>query len=216
MENNIFPVIFTPLRSVHVLRIWDKKPDERAGYILFIIRFLEPTFKRLILPTRHSASWFWQSYYFFLTCKKIITFFCIFQKKILVLCTKYAVLPFLKQLNKSEKRTRSVRLDRFRKSRKVYLSAGDCGKIMLWQACTMYEVCSIKKVLHCHFPDLSARLSALSDPRIGPQYTIEELVMASIVLFLLKCDSWIWWKPLKETRTEKIEKNYLSEKIKNP
>lgn len=71
-------------------------------------------------------------------------------------------------------------MDRFRKSRKVYLSAGDCGKIMLWQ---------VKKILHCHFPELSARLSALSDPRIGPQYTIEELVMASIVLFLLKCDS---------------------------
>ena len=51
---------------------------------------------------------------------------------------------------------------------------------MLWQ---------IKKVLHCHFPDLSSRLSSLSDPRTGVQYTIEELVMASIVLFLLTCDS---------------------------
>jgi len=51
---------------------------------------------------------------------------------------------------------------------------------MLWQ---------IKKVLHHHFPDLQARLSTLSDPRRGIQYTIEELLMASIVLFLLQFDS---------------------------
>jgi hypothetical protein len=51
---------------------------------------------------------------------------------------------------------------------------------MLWQ---------IKKVLHCHFPDLQRRLSSLTDPRIGAQYPIEELVMAAVVLFLLKCDS---------------------------
>ena len=51
---------------------------------------------------------------------------------------------------------------------------------MLWQ---------IKKVLHYHFPDLSTRLSCLCDPRKGIKYTIEELVMASIVLFLFKCDS---------------------------
>jgi hypothetical protein len=47
----------------------------------------------------------------------------------------------------------------------------------------------IKKVLHCHFPDLSARLSSLNDPRTGIQYTIEELVMASLTLFLLRCES---------------------------
>lgn len=51
---------------------------------------------------------------------------------------------------------------------------------MLWQ---------VKKILHCHFPDLSSRLSALQDPRKGEQYTIEELVMSAVVLFLLKCDS---------------------------
>jgi hypothetical protein len=51
---------------------------------------------------------------------------------------------------------------------------------MLWQ---------IKKILHCHFPDLRERLFELSDPRIGSQYTIEELIMASIMLFLLKSDS---------------------------
>jgi len=47
----------------------------------------------------------------------------------------------------------------------------------------------IKKVLHCHFPDLHQRLSLLPDPRTGEQYGIEELVMASIVLFLLKSAS---------------------------
>jgi hypothetical protein len=51
---------------------------------------------------------------------------------------------------------------------------------MLWQ---------IKKVLHCHFPDLYDRLSCLCDPRKSVAYTIEELIMASIMLFLLKCDS---------------------------
>ena len=51
---------------------------------------------------------------------------------------------------------------------------------MLWQ---------IKKVLHCHFPDLQARLSSLSDPRTGIQYTVAELLMAATVLFLLGCDS---------------------------
>ena len=60
------------------------------------------------------------------------------------------------------------------------LSAKERGKVALWQ---------IKKVLHCHFPDLSLRLSALSDPRKGVQYTIEEILMAAVVSFLLKCSS---------------------------
>ena len=51
---------------------------------------------------------------------------------------------------------------------------------MLWQ---------VKKILHCHLPDLPSRLSAMQDPRKAEQYTIEELVMAAVVLFLLKCDS---------------------------
>ena len=51
---------------------------------------------------------------------------------------------------------------------------------MLWQ---------IKKVLHCHFPDLEEQLSILPDPRTGIQYRIEELVMSSIVLFVLNCNS---------------------------
>ena len=51
---------------------------------------------------------------------------------------------------------------------------------MLWQ---------VKKILHCHFPDLPSRLSSLQDPRRSEQYTIEELVMSAVVLFLLKCDS---------------------------
>jgi len=59
-------------------------------------------------------------------------------------------------------------------------SARESSRIMLWQ---------IKKILHCHFPDLSRRLLGLCDPRKAEQYTIEELVMAAIVLFLLKCDS---------------------------
>jgi hypothetical protein len=71
-------------------------------------------------------------------------------------------------------------LERFRKPKKEYLPAKENGKIVLWQ---------IKKVLHCHFSDLEAHLSSLTDPRTGIQYSIEELLMASIVLFLLNCDS---------------------------
>lgn len=52
--------------------------------------------------------------------------------------------------------------------------------MVLWQ---------IKKVLHCHFPDLLKRFKVLPDPRKGITYSMEEMVMASIVLFLLKCDS---------------------------
>jgi len=48
---------------------------------------------------------------------------------------------------------------------------------------------NIKKVLHCHFADLPARLSAMSDPRKYESYTIEEMVMSAIVLFILNCDS---------------------------
>jgi hypothetical protein len=62
----------------------------------------------------------------------------------------------------------------------MFLSAKESGRIMLWQ---------IKKILHCHFPDLGARLLGLCDPRKAEQYTLEELVMAAVVLFLLRCDS---------------------------
>jgi hypothetical protein len=48
---------------------------------------------------------------------------------------------------------------------------------------------NIKKVMHCHFADLSARLSDLVDPRKFETYTIEEMVMPAIVLFILECDS---------------------------
>ena len=47
----------------------------------------------------------------------------------------------------------------------------------------------IKKVMHCHFPDLSNRLSSITDPRKGIHYTVEEVVMAAVVLFLFKCES---------------------------
>ena len=60
---------------------------------------------------------------------------------------------------------------------------------MLLNTCTMYEVRSIKKVLHSHFADLSASLSGLSDPRKFETYSIEEMVMFAIVLFMLGCDS---------------------------
>jgi hypothetical protein len=69
---------------------------------------------------------------------------------------------------------------RFRKSKKEYLPAKDRAKIVLFQ---------IKSVLHCHFPDLRESLETLPDLRIGEEYRIEELVMAAIVLFLLRCDS---------------------------
>ena len=69
---------------------------------------------------------------------------------------------------------------RFRKAKKESLPSKDRAKIVLWQ---------IKKVLHCHFPDLKEQPESLPDPRIGVEYSIEELVMAAIVPFLLKCDS---------------------------
>ena len=48
---------------------------------------------------------------------------------------------------------------------------------------------NIKKVLHCHFADLPVRLNDLNDPRKGETYTIEEMVMSAIVLFILGCYS---------------------------
>jgi len=66
---------------------------------------------------------------------------------------------------------------------------------------------NIKKVLKCHFPDLSARLSALIDPRKGETYTIEEMVMASIVLFILECDSRNAFNT--KAREEMFSKNYF-------
>ena len=52
---------------------------------------------------------------------------------------------------------------------------------MLWQ---------IKKIVHCHFPDLTSKLSAIQEQRKGSiAYSIEELIMSAIVLFLLKYDS---------------------------
>jgi hypothetical protein len=68
---------------------------------------------------------------------------------------------------------------------------------MLWQ---------IKKLLKCHFPALSQYLSQLEDPRKGEFYTIEELVMSSIVLFLLKCESRNDFN-LKQ-RSEQFQQNY--------
>ena len=93
------------------------------------------------------------------------------------------LLTYLKQIIKPNqgKRKRSRRLEAYKKSQKQTFSARASGKIMLWQ---------VKKILHCHFPDLSSRLSAIQDPRKGSiQYSIEELLMSAIVLFLLKYDS---------------------------
>jgi len=77
---------------------------------------------------------------------------------------------------------------------------------MLWNTCTMYEVRSIKKVLHCHFEDLSANLSALTDPRKGETYAIEEMVMSAIVLFILGCQSRNAFN--NKAREKKFCKNY--------
>jgi hypothetical protein len=65
---------------------------------------------------------------------------------------------------------------------------------------------NIKKILHCHFSDLSTRLSALIDPRKGETYTIEEMVMASIVLFILGCHSRNAFN--NKAREEMFRKNY--------
>jgi hypothetical protein len=65
---------------------------------------------------------------------------------------------------------------------------------------------NIKKVLHCHFSDLPDRLSALIDPRKSETYTIEEMVMASIVLFILECHSRNAFN--NKAREEMFRKNY--------
>ena len=83
-------------------------------------------------------------------------------------------------IKKNEKCKRKSRLERFKRSQKETLPAKECGKIVLWQ---------IKKVLLCHFPDLQKRMNNLPDKRKGIEYSVAELVMAAIVLFLLKCDS---------------------------
>ena len=80
---------------------------------------------------------------------------------------------------------------------KRYFSADASGKVMLW---------NIKKVMHCHFADLSARLSALVDPRKFEEYTIEEMVMSAIVLFILGCNSRNEFNI--KAREEKFYKNY--------
>jgi hypothetical protein len=65
---------------------------------------------------------------------------------------------------------------------------------------------NIKEVMHCHFADLSARLSALADPRKFEEYTIEEMVMSAIVLFILGCDSRNAFNT--KAREEMFYKNY--------
>ena len=90
------------------------------------------------------------------------------------------VVTYYKYLNKSEKENRHEVCERFYENREQKLTAKGRGKIMLWQ---------IKKIIHYHMPDLKEQLSELSDPRIGIEYTIEELLMAAIMLFLLKCSS---------------------------
>jgi hypothetical protein len=65
---------------------------------------------------------------------------------------------------------------------------------------------NIKKVLHCHFADLSARLCVLSDPRKSETYTIEEMVMAAIALFILECHSRNAFN--NKAREEMFRKNY--------
>ena len=71
-------------------------------------------------------------------------------------------------------------MKRYRETQKTVFSAKASAKVVLWQ---------IKKVIHCHFPDLSQRMKDISEPRKGATYSIQEMVMAAIVLFLLKCDS---------------------------
>jgi dipeptide/tripeptide permease len=68
----------------------------------------------------------------------------------------------------------------FKSSKKRYFDANASGRVMLW---------NIKKVLHCHFSDLSAHLCELEDPRKCEMYTIVEMVMSAIVLFILNCQS---------------------------
>jgi hypothetical protein len=60
--------------------------------------------------------------------------------------------------------------------------------------------------LQCHFPDFAGRLNTLTDPRSGAEYSIEELVMAAIVLFMFKCDSRNDFN--NKLKDEKFAKNY--------
>ena len=77
------------------------------------------------------------------------------------------------------------------------LSAKETGKIALWQ---------IKKVLNSHFPDLSSRLNAMEDNRERERYTVEELVLGGLMLFLLKQKSRNSMDNLR--RQEDFSKNY--------
>jgi hypothetical protein len=65
---------------------------------------------------------------------------------------------------------------------------------------------NIKKVLHCHFADLSVRLCQMKDSRKVEEYTIEELVMPAIVMFMLGCRSRNDFNI--KAREEKFNKNY--------
>ena len=77
------------------------------------------------------------------------------------------------------------------------MSAKDNGKIMLWQ---------IKKILNCYFSDLTTSISSLPDPRTGIEYSIAEVMMAAIMLFLLKCDSRNDFN--NKRKDEEFRKNY--------
>ena len=79
-----------------------------------------------------------------------------------------------------EQSLKSQVLREFKMARKPRIDAKGRGKVMLWH---------IKSILHCHLPDLSSHLSSIDDPRKGKEYSIEELLMAGIVLFVLRCDS---------------------------
>jgi hypothetical protein len=65
---------------------------------------------------------------------------------------------------------------------------------------------NIKNVLCGHFSDLPAHLEALTDPRKGETYTIEEMVMSAIVLFILGCHSRNSFN--NKAREENFCKNY--------
>lgn len=56
-------------------------------------------------------------------------------------------------------------------------SASENGKSVL---------CLIKKVIHCHFPELGEKLRKIKDPRNRREYSFEEMLMAGMMLFLFK------------------------------
>lgn len=97
----------------------------------------------------------------------------------------------------SDEKKPSKRKRRFQNSKKRYFNAESSGKVILW---------NIKKVLHCHFADLSTRLSALTDPRKSETYTTGEMVMSAIVLFILDCHSRNAFN--NKAREEKFRENY--------